>query len=80
MSLVLVWDLETVPDVEGFARASGRENLSREEVRAAMGEGFQRPMYHSIICIGALAAIWTKDGWRIKHSALLLSARGPKKI
>lgn len=66
MAWVLVWDLETVPDVDGFAKANTIENLPRQEIRAAMGEGFQKPMYHSIICIGALAAIWTNEGWRIK--------------
>lgn len=65
MSWVLVWDLETVPDVEGFARANGLEGLSRQEVRAAMGE-FPKLMYHSIVCIGALAALWTNEGWRIR--------------
>lgn len=65
MSWVLVWDLETVPDVDGFAKANGLQDCPREEIRAAMGE-FPKPMYHSIICIGALAALWTADGWVVK--------------
>lgn len=65
MSCVLVWDLETVPDVDGFARANGLEGLPRQEVRTAMGE-FPKSLYHSIVCIGVLAALWTHEGWQIK--------------
>jgi hypothetical protein len=35
-----VWDLETVLDLQGFARADGLEGKSDEEVRAAIGDKF----------------------------------------
>ena len=51
-SYVLVWDLETVPDIQGFAAANGLEGRSEEEIRAAIGDKFPKLPYHSIICIG----------------------------
>jgi predicted PolB exonuclease-like 3'-5' exonuclease len=63
---VMVWDLETVPDVEGFARAHGLLGKSPDEVRAAMGDEFPKLIYHSIVCIGALVARWTSNGWEVQ--------------
>jgi hypothetical protein len=34
MSNVIVWDIETVPDLKGFAAASGHTGKSDGEVRA----------------------------------------------
>jgi hypothetical protein len=34
---VIVWDLETVPDLRGFAAANGLTGKSDEEVREAIG-------------------------------------------
>jgi len=53
---VLVWDIETVPDIVGYARASGMTGAGEADVRAAMGEGFAKLIYHAIICIGAVRA------------------------
>jgi len=64
MSLnVLVWDLETIPDLKGFAAANGHDGKSDEEIRAAMGDRFPKHLYHSIICIGALVAHRDNDHW-----------------
>jgi hypothetical protein len=60
---VIVWDLETVPDVHGFAAANGLAGKSDEEVRAAMGDKFPKHIYHSIVCIGALVARREDDHW-----------------
>src|SRR5262245_33961366 len=62
-SYVLVWDLETVPDIQGFAVANGHEGKSEEEIRAAIGDKFPKLPYHSIICIGALIAHFETDHW-----------------
>ena len=62
---VLVWDLETVPDLEGFARANGLESKSPEEIRTALGDGFPKLIYHSIVCIGALVAERSNAGWSV---------------
>jgi hypothetical protein len=34
MTHVLVWDIETVPDLAGFAAANGHEGKSDDEIRA----------------------------------------------
>ena len=60
---VLVWDLETVPDLRGFAAANGLDDRSDDDVRAAIGDKFPKHIYHSIICIGALIAHREGDHW-----------------
>jgi predicted PolB exonuclease-like 3'-5' exonuclease len=53
---VTVWDIETVPDLRGFAAAKGLAGNPDDEVRAQMGDKFPKLIYHSIVCIGALVA------------------------
>ena len=65
-SNVMVWDLETVPDLEGFAQANGLIGKSSVEIRAAMGNDFPKLIYHSIVCIGALLSSWTADGYEVR--------------
>jgi 3'-5' exonuclease len=60
---LIVWDIETVPDLLGFAAANGLSGKSDEEVRAALGEKFPKHIYHSIVCIGALVAHRESDRW-----------------
>jgi predicted PolB exonuclease-like 3'-5' exonuclease len=60
---VIVWDLETVPDLNGFAAANGLVGKSDVEAREAMGDKFPKRIYHSIICIGALVAHWQDGRW-----------------
>jgi len=60
---ILVWDLETIPDLRGFAAANGHDGKSDDEIRAAMGDDFPKHIYHSIICIGALIAHQDNDQW-----------------
>src|SRR5262249_37500682 len=63
MASVIAWDIETVPDLKGFAAANGLEGKTDEEIRAAMGDKFPKHIYHSIICIGALVAHQNNDRW-----------------
>lgn len=63
---VMVWDIETVPDLDGFARANNLIDKSPEEIRAAIGDEFPKLIYHSIICIGALVATRTSSGWEVQ--------------
>jgi 3'-5' exonuclease len=63
---IMVWDLETVPDVDGYARAHNLTDKSQTEIRAAMGDEFPKLIYHSIICIGALVASWTANGYEVQ--------------
>ena len=53
---VIVWDIETVLDIKGFAAANDHDGKSDDEIRAAMDDKFPKHIYHSIICIGALVA------------------------
>ena len=54
---VIVWDIETVPDLRGFAAANGLIGKRDDEVRAEMGDKFPKLIHHSIVCIGALVAL-----------------------
>jgi hypothetical protein len=65
MTSIIAWDLETVPDLKGFAAANGHEGRGDEEVRAAMGDKFPKHIYHSIICIGALVAHHEDGHWTV---------------
>jgi 3'-5' exonuclease len=66
MSNLIVWDIETVPDLRGFAAANGHYGAGDDEVRAAMGDKFPKHIYHSIICIGALVAHREQNGrWTV---------------
>jgi 3'-5' exonuclease len=62
---VIVWDIETVPDLRGFAAANGLGGKSEEEVRTALGERFPKHVYHSIVCIGALVAHREEERWAV---------------
>jgi len=62
---VIAWDIETVPDLKGFAQANGYDGRSDDDIRAAMGDKFPKHIYHSIICIGALVARQENGQWVI---------------
>ena len=38
MAYVLVWDIETIPDLKGFAAANGHDGKTDDKIRAALGE------------------------------------------
>ena len=60
---ILVWDLETVPDLRGFAAAYGLDGESDDKIREAIGDKFPKHIFHSIACIGALLAHRDNDYW-----------------
>ena len=62
---IIVWDLETVPGLAGFAAANDLVGKSDVEVREAIGDKFPKHIYHSIVCIGALIAHWELDHWAV---------------
>jgi 3'-5' exonuclease len=66
---IIVWDIETIPDLKGFAAANGHIGKTDDEVRAELGDKFPKHIYHSIICIGALVA-HREDGGRWTVDAL----------
>jgi uncharacterized protein YecA (UPF0149 family) len=47
-------DLETVPDLRGFAAANELVGKTDDEIREANGDKFPKHVYHSIVCIDAL--------------------------
>jgi 3'-5' exonuclease len=64
-NVVLVFDLETVPDVHGFAAAEGLDGHPDWSVRRQMGEKVARQVFQRIVCIGSLLAMRGADGvWR----------------
>lgn len=65
-SNIMVWDLETVPDLDGYARANNLIGKSPAEIRSAMGDEFPKLIYHSIVCIGALIARRTGNGYEVQ--------------
>ena len=62
---VIVWDVETIPDLSAAARMLDMQSASEEAVRAALGQGFPKHPLHKIVCIGALVASREPEGWRI---------------
>jgi 3'-5' exonuclease len=63
---VVVWDIETVPDLDRFAAANDHTGKTDDEVRAELGDKFPKLIYHSIVCIGALVAHREDgDGWTV---------------
>src|SRR4029434_8354441 len=62
---VIVWDLETIPDLQGFAAANYLVGKTDAEIREVMGDKFPKHIFHSIACIGALVAHYEDDRWKI---------------
>src|ERR1700738_1535020 len=62
---LIVWDIETIPDLKGFAAANGHDGKTDNEIRETMGDKFPKHIYHSIICIGALVAHCDNGHWQV---------------
>ncbi len=62
---VIVWDLETVPDLRRWAEANGLVGKTEAELREAHGPKFPKHLYHSIVCIGALIAHREDKCWKV---------------
>src|SRR3712207_2555817 len=63
---VLVWDLETVPDLAAVARVHGLEAGEQTKAREALGDKFPKHYYHQIACIGALVAERVDGVWQVR--------------
>ena len=50
---VIVWDLETVPDIAGYVAANGLTGKSDEKIREVLGSKFPKQIYHSIVSTSA---------------------------
>jgi predicted PolB exonuclease-like 3'-5' exonuclease len=75
---VIVWDLETVPDLRGFATANDLVGKTDDEVRAAIGDKFPKHIYRSIVCIGALVAHREADHWAVDALGAPHAGREPR--
>ena len=62
---VIVWDIETVPDLQRFAAANDLVGNTDQQIREAIGDKFPKHIYQSIICIGALVAHRESDRWAV---------------
>ena len=61
---VIIRDIETIPDLQGFAAANYLTGKKTDaEIREVMGDKFPKHIYHSIVCIGALVAHRENDHW-----------------
>jgi 3'-5' exonuclease len=65
---VIVWDIETVLDLKGFAAANDLVGKTDDEIRAAHGDKFPKHVFHRIICIGAVIAERAEGSWHVKAS------------
>lgn len=63
---VLVFDLETVPDLSAVARVHGLDTADLDGARAKLGAGFPKLIYHAIACIGALIAERLDGAWQVQ--------------
>ena len=63
---VLVWDLETIPDLACVARVNGLADGDDEGARAALGDEFPKLLFHKVACIGALVAERINGVWNVR--------------
>jgi 3'-5' exonuclease len=63
---VIVWDLETVPDLPCVARVNGFDEQDEAAAREALGEKFPKLIFHKIVCIGALIADRVEGVWIVR--------------
>jgi predicted PolB exonuclease-like 3'-5' exonuclease len=63
---VLVWDLETVPDLPCVARVNGFDEQDEAAAREKLGDKFPKHIFHKIVCIGALIAERVEGVWIVR--------------
>jgi hypothetical protein len=66
MSNVLVWDLETIPDLPCVARVHGCDEADEAAARTALGDKFPKLPFHRVACIGALNAERVEGVWQVR--------------
>ena len=65
---IIVWGLETIPDLAAAARMLDLGNATDTDVREAIGPGFPKHPLHKIVCIGALVASRQPEGWQLRRA------------
>lgn len=61
----LVWDIETVPDLDAVRRVHDLQGISDEEAIDLLGGKFPKHLFHKIICIGVIIAERQPNGWSV---------------
>ena len=74
---IMVWDIETVPDLDGYARANNMVGRPPQEVRASIGDDFPKLIYQYA------SVRWSRPGrptaTRSRWSAHPTSVNGPRR-
>lgn len=63
---VIVFDLETVPDLEAVSRINGFSEHDDEVAEGLVGNKFPKLPIHKIACIGAVIAEHLDDHWAVR--------------
>jgi 3'-5' exonuclease len=63
---VLIFDLETVPDLPCIARVNGFDEADEAAAREKLGEKFPKLIFHKIVCIGTLIADRVEGVWIVR--------------
>mgnify|MGYP003651627105 CR=1 FL=1 len=66
MAHVVVFDLETIPDLEAVSRIHAIEPHDEDRAQEIVGEKFCKLPLHRIACIGALIAESSDNGWIVR--------------
>ncbi|MDI1325553.1 MAG: 3'-5' exonuclease [Brevundimonas sp.] len=66
MAHVVVFDLETIPDLEAVSRIHAIEPHDEDQAQEIVGEKFCKLPLHRIACIGALIAESSDHGWIVR--------------
>ena len=66
MQSVIIFDLETAPDLEAVARVHGLATFDESAAAELAGDKFQKAPLHRIVCIGALVADREGGAWRTR--------------
>tara|TARA_R110002124_G_scaffold250518_2_gene415587 strand:+ start:9806 stop:10579 length:774 start_codon:yes stop_codon:yes gene_type:complete len=66
MAHVVVFDLETIPDLEAVSRIHAIEPHDDEQAQEIVGTKFPKLPLHRIACIGALIAESSDNGWIVR--------------
>src|SRR5829696_6159795 len=63
---VVVWDLETIPDLACVARVNLLADGDDAGARAALGDKFPKLLFHKVACIEALLAERIDGVWNVR--------------
>ncbi|GLS46965.1 3'-5' exonuclease [Methylobacterium brachythecii] len=63
---IVVFDLETTPDLAAVARVHDLDPSDQAAARAKLGKGFPALIYHQIVVIGTLVAEYDDGAWQVR--------------